>query len=184
MKKCKILCMLLAVVLVLPIFASCSSGKVVANNVSLKFVIPAEEEGGDEDVRFSKGEIKVEGTKDNPPTVLQAVEEALQEYEVAYKLTSDGASIGEVFGLKQDDSSDAERGYYQYWKCTINGEDSSEGRQSVTKIYDNDEIVFTWTEGSQGRRDTTAADADTTEPSADTTGEIPSNTTAETTEEA
>ena len=87
----------------------------------------------------------------------------------SYKLTSDGASIGEVFGLKQDDSSDAERGYYQYWKCTINGEDSSEGRQSVTKIYDNDEIVFTWTEGSQGRRDTTAADADTTDPSADTT---------------
>ncbi len=182
MKKCKILCMLLAVVLVLPIFASCSSGKVVANNVSLKFVIPAEEEGGDDDVRFTKREMKVEGTKDNPPTVLQAVEEALQEYEVSYKLTADGASIAEVFGLAQKDSADAEKGYYQYWACTINGEDSSEGRQSVTKIYDDDEIVFTWTEDSRDRQDTVAVE--TTDPSADTTGEIPSNTTAETTEEA
>ena len=181
MKKCKILCMLLAVVLVVPIFASCTSGKAVAKDVSLKFVIPATEEGAEDDVRFMKAGLTVEGTIDNPPKVLQAVEEALQEYEVPYKLTADGASIGEVFGLAQKDSSDAEKGYFQYWECTINGEDSAEGRQSVTNVYDGDEIVFTWREDSRDRRDTTAAES--TDPSADTTGAIPSNTNAETTEE-
>ena len=181
MKKCKILCMLLAVVLVLPIFASCTSGKAVAKDVSLKFVIPATEEGGEDDVRFMKAGLTVEGSVDNPPTVLQAVEEALREYEVPYKLTADGASIGEVFGLAQKDSSDAEKGYFQYWECTINGKFSDDGRQSVTNVYDGDEIVFTWTVDSKGRQDTTVPESK--DPNADTTGAIPSNTTAETTEE-
>lgn len=176
MKKIKILCLLLAVVLVLPVLASCNSGKVHAT-VSVKFVIPGDEEKGEEDVvKFSKVELRVEGTKDNPPTVLQAAEEALNEYEVSYSLTADGHSILEVFGLRGADSADAEKGYYQYWDCFINGERSKDGRQSTTLIYEGDEIVFEWTEGEEARRDTDAIV--TTDPSEDTTGYMPSNTTA------
>ncbi len=176
MKKIRIICMLLAVVLVLPVFASCSSGKVTAN-VSLKFVIPAEEEGGEEEVKLNLPSFAVEGTKSNPPTVLQAVQEALQEYEITYELTSDGRSIAGVYGLTEKQWYDNEKGYYTHWECTINNKVSEEGRQSETKIYDGDAIVFTWTSGERALENTGAAD--TTDPSADTTGNIPSNTTAE-----
>lgn len=175
MKKCKLLCLFLAVVLVLPVFAGCTSGKVSAT-VSLKFVIPAEEEGGEDDVRLDLPSLTVEGTRDNPPTVLQAAEQALQEYEITYELTSDGASIAGVFGLKEEQWYDEENGYFTQWRCTINGENSDEGRQSVTKIYNDDEIVYTWVSDSRPIESTGAVE--TTDPS-DTTGEMPSNTTAE-----
>ena len=175
MKKCKLLCIFLAVVMVLPIFAGCTSGK-VTSTVSLKFVIPAEEEGGEDDVRLDLPSLTVEGTRDNPPTVLQAAEQALQEYEITYELTSDGASIAGVFGLKEEQWYDENNGYYTQWRCTINGNPSDDGRQSVTTIYEGDEIVYTWTAGSRPIESTGVAE--TTDPT-DTTGDIPSNTTAE-----
>ena len=176
MKKLRILCLLLAGLLVLPLFAGCSSGKRYAT-VSIKFVIPGDKDKGEEDtVKFTKAELRVEGTKDNPPTVLQAAEEVLNEYEVPFSLTADGHSILEVYGLRGADSADSEKGYYQYWDCLINGEHSKEGRQSSTLIYEGDEIVFKWTTGEEARRDTDAIV--TTDPNEDTTGYMSSNTTA------
>ena len=176
MKKCKLLCIFLAVVMVLPIFAGCTSGK-VTSTVSIRFVIPAElSEKGEEEVRLTLDSLTVEGTKDNPPTVLQAAEQALQEYEITYELADDGASIASVFGLTEEQWYEDGIGYYTQWRCTINGNNSEEGRQSVTTIYEGDEIVYTWSSGSRAIESTGAVE--TTDPT-DTAGEVPSNTTAE-----
>ncbi len=168
MKKLRILCLALALVLVLPMIASCSGNKVVSNNVTVKFQAPKDVEAAEKEYEtLFELALSVEGTKDNMPNVLQVAETALRQYEIDYELSKDGASIAGVFDRVQSDSADAEKGYYYYWDVTVNGKASDAGRQSVTLVYDDDVIVYTWTYGEQNRRDTDAVV--TTDPNEDTT---------------
>ena len=177
MNKIKILCLVLALVLVLPVVASCGSSK-VSSTVTLKFQVPTEEvdENGEVkyDVKFVD-EITVEGTTQNKPTVLQAVQLAFAEYEIDYELSKDSTYLAGAFNLMEQERTDSEKGYFDFWECKINGELSAEGRQSVTEIYEGDEIVFTWTSDFKHRNDTAAVQ--TTDPNADTTGIVHSDDT-------
>ena len=140
MNKIKILCLILAVILVLPVMASCTGNK-VTSTVTLKFQVPTEEVDEDGNVKYEvkfTDKITVEGTTNNKPTVLQAVQLAFAEYEIDYELSKDS-------------------------------------RQSVTEIYEGDEIVFTWTSDFKNRQDTAAVQ--TTDPNADTTGIVHSDDT-------
>lgn len=188
MNKIKIFCLVLAVVLVLPLFAACGSNAVTAN-VTVIFRVPITEgvdENGDiiyavdenGEQKFEekfKYDLLVEGTTENKPTVLQAVQESFLEFELDYEVSKDGSYISSAFGLTEQDTADAETGYFSFWECTINGYKSESGRQSVTEIYEGDEIVFTWTSDSKPRQDTAAVV--TTDPNAETTGVIYSDET-------
>lgn len=189
MKKVKLLCLILAVILVVPVFASCGAQKVEVN-VTVIFRTPKDEtktakelaamikDGAKEEDLYETlldFETKVEGTTKEMPTVLTAAEQVLQKFEKDYVLSKDGTYIAEVFDHKQVDSVDAENGYYSYWACTIDGEASKDGRQSVTQIYDQQTIVYTWTSSSEPRQDTGAAD--TTDPNDDVTSDIPTDET-------
>ena len=177
MNKIKILCLILAVILVLPVMASCTGNK-VTSTVTLKFQVPTEEVDEDGNVKYEvkfTDKITVEGTTNNKPTVLQAVQLAFAEYEIDYELSKDSTYLAGAFGLMEQDRTDAEKGYFDFWECKINGELSAEGRQSVTEIYEGDEIVFTWTSDFKNRQDTAAVQ--TTDPNADTTGIVHSDDT-------
>ena len=188
MNKIKILCLVLAVILVLPVVAACGNNK-VTSSVTVVFQVPktdgVDDEGEtiyvlDEDGNKTyeekfKYDLTVEGTTENKPTVLQAVQEAFLEFELDYELSADGTYIASAFGLTEAERTDKENGYYDFWECTINGVTSEEGRQSVTEIYEGDQIVFTWTSGKKARQDTAAVQ--TTDPNAETTGVIHSNDT-------
>ena len=188
MNKIKILCLVLAVILVLPVVASCASNK-VTSAVTITFRVPltdgVDENGeiiyqtdADGNIKYEdkfKYDLVVEGTTENKPTVLQAVQEAFLEFELDYELSADGTYIASAFGLTEKERTDSEKGYYDYWECKINGELSAEGRQSVTEIYQDDDIVFTWTSGYRNRQDTAAVQ--TTDPNDETTGIIHSDDT-------
>ncbi len=188
MNKIKILCLVLAVILVLPFAAACGSNK-VTSAVTVTFRVPltdgVDENGeiiyqtdADGNIKYEekfKYDLTVEGTTENKPTVLQAVQEAFLEFELDYELSADGTYIASAFGLAEKERTDSEKGYYDYWECKINGELSAEGRQSVTEIYEGDDIVFTWTSGFRNRQDTAAVV--TTDPNAETTGVIHSDDT-------
>lgn len=190
MKKVRILCLIMAVVFVLPIIASCGGGQKVEANVTVIFRTPKDEtktakeisamlkDGAKEEEVYEtllEFETKVEGTTEELPTVLKAAEQVLTHFEKDYVLSKDGTYIAEVFDRKEADSVDSENGYYSYWECTINGEASKDGRQSVTSVYDQDVIVFTWTSSSEARQDTAAIE--TTDPAEDETSDIPTDDT-------
>lgn len=188
MKKLRILCLVLAIILVLPVVASCGAKKVTAS-VTIIFRVPVTEGVGEdgqpiytldaEGNKTYKDEFKynltVEGTTENKPTVLQAAQEALLKFEKDYELSKDGTYIASAFGRTEQERLDSEKGYYDFWECTINGQKSDSGRQSVTEIYEGDEIVFTWTSGFKNRLDTAAVE--TVDSNAETTGVIISDDT-------
>lgn len=188
MNKLRILCLVLAIILVLPVVASCSSNKVTAA-VTIIFRVPVTE-GVDKDGQtiyklddagnktydeVFKYNLTVEGTTENKPTVLQAAQEALLKFEKDYELSKDGTYIAAAFDRAEAERLDSEKGYYDYWECTINDQKSDSGRQSVTEIYEGDKIVYTWTSGFKNRQDTAAVE--TVDPNAETTGVIFSDDT-------
>lgn len=190
MKKVKMLCLILAVILVVPVFASCGSAQKVEVNVKVVFRTPKDEtktekelsqmikDGAKEEDLYEEllaYDTKVEGTTEDMPTVLKAAEQVLKHFEKEYVLSKDGTYISEAFGHKEVDHVDEENGYYSYWECTIDGEASKDGRQSVTQIYDQQTIVYTWTSSSEPRQDTGVAE--TTDPNEDVTSEIPTDDT-------
>lgn len=190
MKKVKILSLVMALILVVPVFASCGGSQKVAATVTVIFREPKDATLIDKEIaeQIKNGakeedlyenllefETTVEGTTEKMPTVLQAAEQVLTRFEKDYVLSKDGTYIAEVFGHKQVDSVDADNGYYSFWACTINGDVSKDGRQSVTQIYQDDVIMFTWTSSSEPRQDTGAAE--TTDPNDDVTSEIPTDDT-------
>ncbi len=151
-KTIRIICLMMALVMLCLCTASCAKAKTAT--ISIKFV-STDEETGKEIVSLERKNYTVVGSKGEQPSVLDAAVQVLTEYEKTYELSADGNSLAAAFNMKEQQTEDAEFGYYKYWKCTINGADSGQGRQSATKIYKDDVIVFTWTEGKENRLDTT-----------------------------
>ena len=183
-KKLAILCVIMAAVLLLPVMTGCKNNAKVQSKVTIKFQAPKGEPSADaENVEYEEllaDEITVEGTKSNPPTVLQAAEQVLKKYEKDYELSKDGTYIATVFDRTEKDKTDSEMGYYDFWEATVNGEKSRDGRQSNTPIYDGDAIVYTYTSGQRPRWDTDAVV--TTDPNEDTTVPADDTTAPETDE--
>jgi len=91
------------------------------------------------------------------PTVLTAVEVALKKYEKDFYLSADKTHLAAAFGHTEKEHLDEKWGYFDYWKCTINDVVYSEDRQSISRVYTNDKIVFTWTREINDRADVTEA---------------------------
>lgn len=149
-KTIRIICLMMALVMLCLCGASCAKSKTAT--ISIKFI--GVDDDGKEMEYFKHPNYTVVGSKGEQPSVLDAAVQVLTEFEKVYELSADGNSLFAAFDLKEEQTEDAEKGYYKYWKCTINGGDSTSGRQSATKIYAGDEIVFTWTEGEKDRLDT------------------------------
>lgn len=186
MKKTRILCLLLAAILVVPMIVSCSN-TIVSKNVTIKFQVPKEDANADPnaeveyDTLFEYTLESIEGPNGENPNVLQVAETALKKFEKDYELSKDGTAIASAFERTESQTADATTGYFTFWDVAINGKKSDDGRQSVTYVYDNDVIVYTWTSGSRGREDTDAVV--TTDPNNDTTAVNP-NEPATTTDPA
>ncbi|MBR0303513.1 MAG: hypothetical protein IJQ80_06655 [Clostridia bacterium] len=176
-KLTKILAFALVVIMLCPALASCGGDEAV---VKVRFVVTCGPGGGP--ILDDKGEIMydddgkevtekelgwqtvtVKGTKNDPPNALKAATQALAalDFEDGYEITADGYSIKRVkeYDLVQiedeegEDDSDDLYGYYYYWNLYVNGEASTDGRQSITEIYEGDELVFKYMAGKQKRED-------------------------------
>ncbi|MBR6676318.1 MAG: hypothetical protein IKL24_03200 [Clostridia bacterium] len=173
MNRIKIIALVLAVIAVLPLFAACGVETKTASNVTVIFRVPkmtTDEEGNtipelDENgyqvyedklahkIDSISGTVELRdpttGKTIKAPTVLSAVEVAFKKFQKEFELSKDGGSIIGALGYKEATRYEDGVGYYDYWRCTINDQESSDGRQSITRIYTDDVIVFTWTSGQQ-----------------------------------
>lgn len=149
---------LLAVVAMICAFCTGCGNKIVSENVKVSFIVTVDKDGNELDAEEVIGgpiTVDVEGSESNPPTVLKAAQLALAEleYENGYGTTSDGQSISNVNGYENHEETDAETGYYTYWDAYVNGSRSDSGRQGVTQVYTNDEVVFKFIHSSTPRED-------------------------------
>lgn len=148
MKTTRIIATLLAVIMLCGAFSFAGCAQKVQSNVHVMFIDGDGNTIGDTNVT-------VTGTADNPPTVLAAAEAALifLDFEKGYEVTADGYSIKSVNGISEVSETDAENGYYSYWRVYINGNEPTDGRQSVTPVYNNSEVVFKYVSDSKPRED-------------------------------
>ncbi len=149
MRTFKILTLVLAIMMLGTAIMSCGSEKVSA---TVKVSATA-----GEDIVLNEVEITVEGTAENPPSVLQAVKEALIQYEISY--VDDEKSILDIGDYKE--TSDGTNEYF--WEYTVNDVAPKQGRAVDNLISDRDVIKFVYTsvpiegaEDSESTEDTTA----------------------------
>lgn len=135
MKKTKILALLLVSALLVSMLASCGTEKVIANitlSVTVNQVYP------DDENLVTNYEIEVQGTADNPPTVLQALTEALFMLEIPLTLNSAETS---VVGIG-DYTEYVEGDVTYYWDYKINGETPTTGKAADNVIKEGDILIF------------------------------------------
>ncbi len=135
MRTMKLVAAVLALVFVAAAFAGCGAEK-VSKNVTVKVV------AGDDTV-LNNVSITVEGTTENPPTVLQAVREALQMYEIDYTLDESEKSIKNISAYA--DTTDEEGNIY-YWEYSVNGvvPKAGSGKAADNVVNEGDVIQYTY----------------------------------------
>lgn len=156
MKKLRIIALVLLVAMIpLSMFAC-------AKKVSLTCTLEVVDEEGK--VLYGPYNVTVEGTEDDWPTALDVAQKAFLEYDIPFEVTSDGNSVKSINGVDKVESMDEEYGYYSYWNLLIDGKESGEGRQSITKVYEGEKLQFKYTSGKTLRKDvvstTPVTDAD------------------------
>ncbi|MBQ6263320.1 MAG: DUF4430 domain-containing protein [Clostridia bacterium] len=140
MKKLRLISLLMAVVLVTMGLISCG-GEVVSAKVRLAVI--KVNANGSKDLICGVMESEIKGTANNPPTVLQAAREILEENSIQYTIDE---STGGFTSIKNQKERSA-NGVVSGWIYKLNGQDSTE-LANVAVVKDGDYIVYyltSWT---------------------------------------
>ena len=136
MRKLRVVSLVMAIVLVTMGLISCG-GEVVSAKVRLA-VIKVNVDGS-KDLICGVMESEIKGTANNPPTVLQATREILEENSIQYTIDEsvDGGRISSIKSQKERSAN----GIVSGWDYKLNGQDATE-RASVAEVHDGDYIVY------------------------------------------
>jgi len=129
MKVKSLIFMLVAIMILVPVFSSCASEQ-IKTNVTLKFV------AGDQVLFNSPVEVAGEA-----PTVMLAVMEATAaNTNLLVEISEDGRSVNSAngFAAKQVEN------YKYYWEFTVNGELPDSGTADTVAVSEGTEIVFSF----------------------------------------
>lgn len=135
MKKIKITAFILLIAISCTALLSC--GSVVAVD-DVRFTAVTQDTSGKQTLLKGAVTGEVKGTKEAPPTVLDAVVAILEQNEIKYKLSSDGTSIVSIAGK----SETTRAGYTYVWEYTINGEAPDKQRAHEIEVKEGDVIVY------------------------------------------
>lgn len=133
MKKNRILALVLAVVMLGMVMVSCSKAEKVTVKGTVSLVIDGE-------TKFGPYEVTCEGTVEEVPTVLQAVNEALVLNEIASENDGMGLTSVTLDGTTYAKGND-ETNIYS-WYYTVNGAEPKAGRAGNNALVEGDEIVY------------------------------------------
>ena len=133
MKKFKLVALVLAVVMLTACFVGCEKKEKVIVNVTVSVI-------ANDEVMFGPVAVTLEGDAENPPTILQCVQEAFILNDVPHE--NDEMAITSINNL-----ADKEEGEYTYWwDYTINGAAPASGRAGTIAAQEGDVIVYTYTQ--------------------------------------
>lgn len=140
MKKIRVAALVLAMIMLTFSIAACSKTEKVKVNCTVSVIIDGE-------VMLDNYAYQVEGPVDNPPTVLQAVQEACMTLDIPCEADDAGLSV-ESFtfdGVTYSSGSDGENIYG--WYYTINGvePEAGSGRAGNRPVEEGQAICYTYT---------------------------------------
>ena len=109
--------------------------------VDIKLIV--EEQNGTDSIIFQVNDYKVEDYVENL-TVLTALKNALDEYEVNYELTEDQTNLYRVsgYGVSYVNTIYPEHDMALFWDFKLNGNLPQVSSAKEEKIYEGDEITF------------------------------------------
>lgn len=139
MKKIRVAALVMAIVMLAMCAVSCSKSEKVTVNCTISVQI------GDE-LYLDGYKYTVQGTVDNPPTVLQAVSEVFQIVEFAYETDDAGLSLTSLSfdGVTYAAGMNAEGTEIGFWEYSADGVKPKEGRMGTNAILEGQHILLTY----------------------------------------
>ncbi len=137
MKKIRVAALAIALVMLALTLAACSSAEKVSVNCTVTIIC-------NDEVMLDNYAYTVEGTTENPPTILQAVREACQTVEIPCEVDENGLGV-ESFsfdGTTYANTND-ENNIYR-WYYTVDGIEPESGRAGNTEIKEGQNICYTY----------------------------------------
>ncbi len=137
MKKIRVAALAIALVMLAITMVACNSAEKVSVNCTVTVIC-------NDEVMLDGYNYTVQGTTENPPTILQAVLEACQTVEIPCESDDSGLSVQSFSfdGTEYANGSDEENIYR--WYFTINGAEPKEGRAGNTQVQEGDAICYTY----------------------------------------
>ncbi len=136
MKRMRIAALVMAIVLATMGLISCG-GEVISANVRLAVI--KINPNGSKDLICGVMESEIKGTANNPPTVLQATREILEENMVQYTI-DESVNGGRITSIKSQKERTKD-GIVSGWIYKLNGQDATE-LASEAVVKDGDYIVY------------------------------------------
>lgn len=142
MKKIRFVALALVILMVALSAASCGGEK--AEKVSVKCTVSAVVDG---ETKFGPFELTVEGTVDNPPTVLKAAELAFQHNEIVFTIADDGLGFKSITLDGEEYKNYADDVNIYGWYYTANGIEPENGRMGINLVAEGDviELIYSAT---------------------------------------
>ena len=142
MKKIRFTALALVILMIALTAVSCGGEKV--EKVAVKCTVSAVV---DNETKFGPYEVTVEGTVDNPPTVLKAVETALQLNEIAFAIADDGLGFKSITLDGNEYKNYADDVNIYGWYYTANGIEPENGRMGINLVVEGDviELIYSAT---------------------------------------
>ena len=139
MKKIRVAALAVALVMLCLAMASCGGSPKVSVNCTITVA------AGEEPI-ITGYQYTVQGTEENPPTVLQATREALQLLEVAYEVDDDGQSFTSISsdGVDYKIGLDEAGENIWAWVYTVDGVEPESGRAGTNPVLEGQNIVFSY----------------------------------------
>lgn len=141
MKKIRFVALALVILMVALSAASCGEK---AEKVSVKCTVSAVVDG---ETKFGPFELTVEGTVDNPPTVLKAAELAFQHNEIVFTVADDGLGFKSITLDGEEYKNYADDVNIYGWYYTANGIEPENGRMGINLVAEGDviELIYSAT---------------------------------------
>lgn len=137
MNKIRIIALAVAITMLTLCMVSCGGGEKVSVNCSIAVVVDGEEV-------FGPFNLTVQGPAENPPTVLQAAQEAFTVCEVPYEVDDQGLSLtsitidGTVYAKGSDETN------IYTWLYSADGVEPDEGRAGTNAVLEGQAITFVY----------------------------------------
>lgn len=137
MKKIRVAALAIALVMLALTMAACSGAEKVSVNCTVTVVC-------NDEVILDNYAYTVQGTTENPPTILQAVIEACQTVEIPCEADENGLAVQSISydGTVYANGNDEENIYR--WYYTVDGVEPKEGRAGNTAIQEGQAICYTY----------------------------------------
>ena len=137
MKKMKLFALVLAMAMLSMVAVSCVNDEdlLLVNNVTVSVEIDGE-------TKFGPYPLTVEGDIENPPTVLDALQQAFIKNEIASEVDASGYRINTVTLDGTDYTKTMDDSFIYGWIYTANGAEITTGNMGTNLVVENDVIVL------------------------------------------